>query len=47
KQPHRLSEFIIVLDEKANKSNKFCVCQECVIGSSYEDAYNNRFANTQ
>ncbi|CAG8712401.1 16239_t:CDS:2, partial [Cetraspora pellucida] len=47
KQPHHLSEFIIVLDEKANKSNKFCVCQECVIGSSYEDAYNNRFANTQ
>ncbi|CAG8688679.1 9531_t:CDS:2 [Cetraspora pellucida] len=36
-----------MLDEKANKSNKFCVCQECVIGSSYEDAYNNRFANTQ
>ncbi|CAG8840080.1 26580_t:CDS:2, partial [Gigaspora margarita] len=47
KQPHRLSEFIIVLDEKANKSNKFCVCQECVFGSSFEEAYNNKFANTQ
>ncbi|CAG8513311.1 13985_t:CDS:2, partial [Cetraspora pellucida] len=47
KQPHCLLEFIIVLDEKANKSNKFCVCQECVIGSSYENAYNNKFANTK
>ncbi|CAG8725064.1 17273_t:CDS:2 [Cetraspora pellucida] len=47
KQPYHLLEFIIMLDEKANKSNKFCVCQECVIGSSYKDVYNNRFANTQ
>ncbi|CAG8791821.1 42223_t:CDS:2 [Gigaspora margarita] len=47
KQPYRLSEFIIVLDEKANKSNKFCVCQECVFGSSFDEAYNDKFANTQ
>ncbi|CAG8618745.1 27294_t:CDS:2, partial [Racocetra persica] len=47
KQPHRLTEYIIVLDEQANKSNKFCICQECVFGSSYEEAYKNKFANTQ
>lgn len=47
KPPHRLSEFIIILDEKANKSNKYCVCRECVSGSSFEDAEKNKFANTQ
>lgn len=36
-----------MLDEKANKSNKFCVCQECVFGSSFDKAYNDKFANTQ
>ncbi|CAG8720263.1 23371_t:CDS:2 [Cetraspora pellucida] len=36
-----------MLDKQVNKSNKFCICQECVLGSSYEEAYNNKFANTQ
>ncbi|CAG8460502.1 28155_t:CDS:2 [Gigaspora margarita] len=47
KQPHCLSEFIIVLEEKANKSNKYCVCKECISGSSYAEAEKNKFANTQ
>ncbi|CAG8546845.1 15518_t:CDS:2, partial [Cetraspora pellucida] len=44
---HRLSEFIIMLEEKANKSNKYCVCKECISGSSYAKAEKNKFANTQ
>ncbi|CAG8465886.1 7351_t:CDS:2 [Cetraspora pellucida] len=47
KQPHHLSEFIIMLDEQANKSNKFSICQEHVLGYSYKEAYNNKFANIQ
>ncbi|CAG8665042.1 11512_t:CDS:2, partial [Cetraspora pellucida] len=47
KPPHHLSEFIIVLEEKANKSNKYCVCKECISGSSYAEAEKNKFANTQ
>ncbi|CAG8610943.1 3894_t:CDS:2, partial [Cetraspora pellucida] len=47
RQPHCLTEFIIVLNEKANKSNKLCICKKCVEGSSYEDAEKNKFANMQ
>ncbi|CAG8830248.1 32295_t:CDS:2, partial [Gigaspora margarita] len=47
KPPHRLSDFIIVLEEKANKSNKYCVCRECISGSSYAEAKKHKFANTQ
>ncbi|CAG8647022.1 2369_t:CDS:2 [Cetraspora pellucida] len=47
KPPHYLSEFIIMLEEKANKSNKYCVCKECISGSLYAEAEKNKFANTQ
>ncbi|CAG8718766.1 2066_t:CDS:2 [Gigaspora rosea] len=47
KPPHRLSDFIIVLEEKANKSNKYCVCKECISGSSYAEAEKHKFANIQ
>ncbi|CAG8837402.1 4879_t:CDS:1, partial [Gigaspora margarita] len=47
KQPHRLLEFIIMLGKKANKSNKYCVCKECILGSSYAEAEKNKFANIQ
>ncbi|RIB13169.1 hypothetical protein C2G38_2041200 [Gigaspora rosea] len=47
KQLHHLSDFIIVLEEKANNSNKYCVCKECISGSSYAEAEKNKFANIQ
>ncbi|RIB04942.1 ribonuclease H-like domain-containing protein [Gigaspora rosea] len=47
KLPYCLSDFIIVLEEKANKSNKYCVCRECISGSSYAEAEKHKFANTQ
>ncbi|CAG8724157.1 17363_t:CDS:2 [Cetraspora pellucida] len=47
KQPYHLTDFIIILDKKVNKSNKFCICKCCVLGSLYNDAMNNKFANTQ
>ncbi|CAG8476123.1 9122_t:CDS:2 [Gigaspora rosea] len=34
-------------EEKANKSNKYCVCKEYILGSSYAEAEKNKFANTQ
>ncbi|CAG8693029.1 16605_t:CDS:2, partial [Dentiscutata heterogama] len=34
-----------VLDEKVNKSNKFCVCKECELGSSFQEV--KKLANTQ
>ncbi|CAG8621195.1 2419_t:CDS:2, partial [Cetraspora pellucida] len=47
KPSYHLSEFIIVLEEKANKSNKYCVCKECISGSSYAETEKNKFANIQ
>ncbi|RIB18063.1 hypothetical protein C2G38_2185634 [Gigaspora rosea] len=47
KPPHRLSDFIIVLEENANKSNKYCICRECILGSLYAEAEKHKFANTQ
>ncbi|CAG8818589.1 25859_t:CDS:1, partial [Gigaspora rosea] len=43
---HRLTDLFIILDEKANKSNKFAVCRLCIKGSSYDEAYKKRITNT-
>ncbi|CAG8832671.1 16809_t:CDS:2, partial [Gigaspora margarita] len=43
KQPHYLLEFIIMLEEKANKSNKYCVCKECISGFLYVEAEKSKF----
>ncbi|CAG8456444.1 5232_t:CDS:2 [Dentiscutata heterogama] len=47
RKQHRLTDLFIILDEKANKSNKFAVCKFCIKGSTYEEAYKNRITNTQ
>ncbi|CAG8660791.1 25063_t:CDS:2 [Dentiscutata erythropus] len=47
RKQHRLTNLFIILDEKANKSNKFSVCKFCIKGSTYEEAYENRITNTQ
>ncbi|CAG8447473.1 382_t:CDS:2 [Cetraspora pellucida] len=44
---HMLTDFFIIMDKKANKSNKFAVCKCCIEGSIYEEAYKNRITNTQ
>ena len=44
-KPHNLTEYFIVLQEKANKCNKYAVCKACVRGTSYAEAVRNKITN--
>jgi hypothetical protein len=44
---HRLTEYILVLNEKANSCNKFAICRACKTQISYDFAYSNKIVNTK
>ncbi|RIB18963.1 hypothetical protein C2G38_1307432 [Gigaspora rosea] len=44
---HRLTTYIIVLNEMANTCNKFAICKACKEAISREHAYSNKIVNTK
>ncbi|CAG8513550.1 4851_t:CDS:2, partial [Scutellospora calospora] len=44
---HRLTTYIIVLNEMANKCNKFAICKACKEAISQEYAYSKKIVNTK
>ena len=47
KPKHRLTPYIMVLNEQANKSNKFAICRSCKNMLGYEGSIANKFVNTK
>jgi hypothetical protein len=47
KPKHRLTPYIVVLNEQANKSNKFVICHPCKNMLGYEGSIANKFVNTK
>ncbi|CAI2166819.1 4428_t:CDS:2 [Funneliformis geosporum] len=44
---HFLTSYIVVLNKKANKSNKYAMCRACINVLGREETYKNKFTNTK
>ena len=47
RKQHFLTPYIVVLEQKANKSNKYALCRACIRILGKEAAYKERFTNTK
>ena len=45
KDRHSFTRFILQLDEKANKSNKYCICRLEMEATSFTEALKNKYLN--
>jgi hypothetical protein len=47
RKQHYLTPYVVVLEQKANKSNKYAVCRACIRILGKDAAYKERFTNTK